>query len=76
MALITFRLSDMTVWWLGFRSCCLATNLPMHRTEEGVRLSCHTFDPVLTHCKDIGMCIFISVCILLFAGRFLTRSYV
>ena len=46
MALIIFRLSDMTVWWLGFRSCCLATNLPMHRTEEGVRLSCHTFDHV------------------------------
>ena len=49
-ALITFRLSDMTVWWLGFRSCCLATNLPMHRTEESVRLSCHTFEHLF--CAD------------------------
>jgi hypothetical protein len=53
VALITFQFSDMTVWWLGFRSCCLATNLPMHRTEESVRLSCHSFEHlfVLTHYK-------------------------
>lgn len=60
MALITFRLSDMTVWWLGFRSCCLATNLPMHRTEESVRLSRHTFEHVF--CADslqkISECVF------------------
>ena len=53
-----FRLSDI---WLGFRSCCLATNLPMHRTKESVRLLSSILCPVLTHYEDIGMCISISV---------------